>query len=191
MDVPGVGGGFEDDGVCGFEVPARPGLEFVEEEAARRQDNVLLGVHGGDHDVALVDVQGDEALGLRWRHTHSTLLSAEASVVLAEFGWGASLGAGGVHTPIRAWLTAPSQLSGVGRATKQQDGLGVPYAPAVGPDATRPSVRPCRLNVDKDSTRRAPPQLHTNSRRQTADGRWQVVRRLTQDGQYDWPATPV
>jgi len=63
VDVPGVGGGLNDDLVGREEVLFGPGGEVLVGDAARAEEGLPLGVDGGDEGVVFVDVQGDKTRG--------------------------------------------------------------------------------------------------------------------------------
>ena len=62
VDVPGVGGGLQDEGVGGLEVLGGPFREARDRDSTGMKDSLFPGVDGSGDDVMLVDVESDEAL---------------------------------------------------------------------------------------------------------------------------------
>jgi len=54
-DVPGVGGGLNDDGVGGLEVLGGPVGELGEGDASGTEDDLLAGVDGPGDEIELVN----------------------------------------------------------------------------------------------------------------------------------------
>lgn len=63
VDLEGVGGHFQDDGVLGREVLLGPGVELGEGDADGAEELVELGVHADGDEIGFVDVEADEAGG--------------------------------------------------------------------------------------------------------------------------------
>ena len=61
VDMPGVGGGFDDDLVGRMEVLLCPVRKAVEGNATRFEDNLSVRIHSGDDGIMLVDIEGDKA----------------------------------------------------------------------------------------------------------------------------------
>ena len=63
VDLPGVGGHFDDDRIGGMDLALDPGLEVLPADSPGTVDHLLLGVYRhGDHEV-LVDIQTKVTLG--------------------------------------------------------------------------------------------------------------------------------
>jgi hypothetical protein len=60
-DMPGVGGGFDDDLVGRVKVLPGPLREAVERNTVGFEDNLGMLIHGGDDGIMLVDIEGDKA----------------------------------------------------------------------------------------------------------------------------------
>ena len=76
VQQPGIGAGFEHDGIRLGQVVLGPARKGDEAKAARREDHGLLGIDGTDDQLVPVDVEGDEPGGrarrdCRW---HTSLL---------------------------------------------------------------------------------------------------------------------
>jgi hypothetical protein len=56
VDVPGVGGGFDDDIVCEQEVSFGPGRELIQGDAARVEHDLLETVYTTNNEVMLVKI---------------------------------------------------------------------------------------------------------------------------------------
>lgn len=56
---PGIGGGFEDDGVGGVELLRVPQRPLAQVQPTRRQDHLLLCIDPAHDDVVLVNVEGE------------------------------------------------------------------------------------------------------------------------------------
>lgn len=74
VELEGVSGHFEDDGVLWGERLAHPTVEVGELDAAGVQDDVLVGVHGSGDEIVLVDVEADEAGRVSCRLRHCAML---------------------------------------------------------------------------------------------------------------------
>lgn len=61
VELKAVGGHFQNDGVLWGERLAHPSVEVDELDAARVQDDGLVGGDGGGDEVVLVEVEADEA----------------------------------------------------------------------------------------------------------------------------------
>ena len=68
VDMPGVGGGFDDDVVGGAEVLLGPLRERVEGDAARFEEDLSVVIHSGDDGIMLVDIKSDKTGCGRGRH---------------------------------------------------------------------------------------------------------------------------
>src|SRR6188474_2865460 len=72
---PSVGGGLKHNCIGGEQLGLCPGKEAVELDLTWLEHDPLLAVNGANHQIALVDVDGDEAEeGLKWGASHATLL---------------------------------------------------------------------------------------------------------------------
>jgi hypothetical protein len=58
IEVPRVGRGLHDQAVGRAQVRLRPGGPLVQVDAARRQHHLLAGIHPADHQVVLVQING-------------------------------------------------------------------------------------------------------------------------------------
>ncbi len=68
MQQPGIGAGFEDDGIRRGQVVPGPAGKGGEAKAAGREDHGLLSIDGPDDEIVPVDVEGDEpGRRARWR----------------------------------------------------------------------------------------------------------------------------
>jgi hypothetical protein len=75
VDRPGIGRGFDHNGIRALEIGLRPGGPARELEAAGREDNPFVGINASNHEIVFVDVDGDVAgPGLKRRVSHATLL---------------------------------------------------------------------------------------------------------------------
>ncbi len=77
VDVPGVGGGFDDDAVGRDEMVSSPARELVVRDFTRRQDDVAVAAETGGEGVVLVDVESDEARACIGNRIHATLSISE------------------------------------------------------------------------------------------------------------------
>ena len=60
VEVPGIGGGFQHHVVTGGQVDGRPVRKRGEWHATWRQEDVLISIDGGHHDVVPMHIQGNE-----------------------------------------------------------------------------------------------------------------------------------
>jgi hypothetical protein len=61
VDMPGIGGGFDDDIVGGQEISFGPDGELIQGDAARVEHDLLKAVYSTDNEVMLVKIKGQEA----------------------------------------------------------------------------------------------------------------------------------
>jgi hypothetical protein len=64
MNEPGVWAGFEHNSVDRVQVSLCPALKPGQRYPAGVKNHLLLAIYGTNHDVALVDIESDEALNL-------------------------------------------------------------------------------------------------------------------------------
>jgi hypothetical protein len=62
IDLPGIGGGFEDNVVSGEQVCLSPGRPFLKGYSAWIEDYLLLPVDASNDQIVLVQVESQEAL---------------------------------------------------------------------------------------------------------------------------------
>jgi hypothetical protein len=75
VDCPGIGGGLKHHLVGGEQIGLSPGQPARELDLVRLEHDTLLGVDRANHEVVLVNVDGNEALDvLKGKVTHATLL---------------------------------------------------------------------------------------------------------------------
>lgn len=65
VDVPGIAGGFQDDGIGGAKVGLGPGGEVVQVDAFGFEDDLLVSIHGSDDHEVFVEVDAHET-GRTW-----------------------------------------------------------------------------------------------------------------------------
>jgi hypothetical protein len=57
IDLPGIGGGFENDGVSGEQVCPSPGWPFLQRYSSWIEDYLLLPVDASDDQIVLMQVE--------------------------------------------------------------------------------------------------------------------------------------
>lgn len=75
VEGPGVGGGFDDDGIGREEVLVSPVGEAVDADPAKGQDDLHVGVETTDDEIVFVGIDGDVTSDLIGSGIHSKLLS--------------------------------------------------------------------------------------------------------------------
>jgi hypothetical protein len=78
VDIPGVGGGFEDDGIRGEQVGLGPSRPLLQGDTPRVEYHLLAGVDAADNEIVLVQVESQETL--KGRGIHRTLLREKVSM---------------------------------------------------------------------------------------------------------------
>jgi len=116
VEVEGVGGHLEDEGVGRREVLVNPSIEVGEEDLAVVKELVGVGIDGNSDEIVLVNVEADPARRRSLRHL-------KTSCILSVAGRATAAGREGFR--VKASNTDPSlparasQVSGVERASKQ------------------------------------------------------------------------
>ena len=75
VESPGVGSGFDDDGIGREKVLLSPVGKAVDADPAKGQDDLHVGVETTDDEIVFVGIDGDEAGDLIGSGIHSKLLS--------------------------------------------------------------------------------------------------------------------
>jgi len=100
VDEPGIGGGFQDEGVGGLEVLGGPFGEARDRDSPGMEDGFFEGVDGSGDDIVLVDIESDEAVNF-FRHSDTPFERLGTSEPGGAVGR-IIAGQRTLHTPIRA-----------------------------------------------------------------------------------------
>jgi putative transposase len=160
VERPGIARGFQHDHISRGQVGLCPAHKFAERDPARAQHDLLFFIDACHRDRLPMDIQTHKTgCPTRKRSLHQApplhhkIRKTTGRVVVRQVV--------SIHQ-CELNVASVRPVKGVGRATKQSCGLVVPVGESVGPDATRPCVRPRRLDATKDSRRARPVQHHLN-----------------------------